>query len=479
MLKINDTNLIDIENSSVLTNTPMVLIKNGDRDIAIPIMSYGEKITTEVVKEPTYYICTSVEDTTWTGKKLINTDNNKYTVSDEVVTGIRSTIYAPEIGHIYSNNTDIKIDIPIGQIPNKLYSTGYNSSYQLGTYPSTNNINVLTKTYSDDIDIVYANSYLHTMAIDARGRMWGVGSNGKGQLGLGHTATTPIFTEIKGRLWKSVIAGANYTIAVDIYDRVWTCGTNGNYALGIGSDDTAAYVTTFQDTGVSKALSVGMWNSHAMVLDNGGDLYACGLDEYGELCTGSVNTLLTTFTKVPKISVGGVNPVWSNVYCGKNFTVLMDTDGKLYSCGLNSSGQLGIGSVTNQSNVVEVGGTDKIRDLRFIKVAVGEAHVLAIDTNNDLWVWGEGGNGRKGDGSTTDVKSPTKITTFKCKDISAGRYHSVAIDMDGNIWTAGQGAQGQLGNGGTSAVNTFTKIDGGGWDKLGGSRGQSTFAFKE
>jgi alpha-tubulin suppressor-like RCC1 family protein len=112
--------------------------------------------------------------------------------------------------------------------------------------------------------------------------------------------------------------------------------------------------------------------------------------------------------------------------------------------------------------IVEAGGG-------FIKVAAGEAHVVAIRSDGSLWSWGKNSSGQLGDGSTTDRFTPTQIsaagTTWT--DVACGSAHSVARKSDGTVWTWGDNSQTQLGIGPSSdrlfpiqvgSVNTWTGV---------------------
>jgi alpha-tubulin suppressor-like RCC1 family protein len=53
---------------------------------------------------------------------------------------------------------------------------------------------------------------------------------------------------------------------------------------------------------------------------------------------------------------------------------------------------------------------------------------------------------------------PTKIPDFKVKSISAGLFHTVAIDLNNNVWVFGYNGDGQLGLGDRKKRVNRTKI---------------------
>jgi alpha-tubulin suppressor-like RCC1 family protein len=88
-------------------------------------------------------------------------------------------------------------------------------------------------------------------------------------------------------------------------------------------------------------------------------------------------------------------------------------------------------------------------------VAVGTGVCAAIDTEGQVWTWGVNWNGRLGDGTTAPRYTPARVKRSSAPNdyltgiisLSAGGGTIAAIDADGTIWTWGAGANGALGNG--------------------------------
>jgi alpha-tubulin suppressor-like RCC1 family protein len=57
-------------------------------------------------------------------------------------------------------------------------------------------------------------------------------------------------------------------------------------------------------------------------------------------------------------------------------------------------------------------------------------HSLATKTDNTLWSWGSGSNGRLGQNNTTQFSSPVQIPGTSWSSISAGDSHSLATKTD-------------------------------------------------
>jgi alpha-tubulin suppressor-like RCC1 family protein len=91
-------------------------------------------------------------------------------------------------------------------------------------------------------------------------------------------------------------------------------------------------------------------------------------------------------------------------------------------------------------------------------IAVGNGVYAAIDTEGQVWTWGVNWNGRLGDGTTNPRFTPARVKRSANPEdyltgivsISAGGGTLAAIDADGTVWTWGAGANGALGNGFTN-----------------------------
>ena len=123
------------------------------------------------------------------------------------------------------------------------------------------------------------------------------------------------------------------------------------------------------------------------------------------------------------------------------------TDNGLYAWGANSAGQLGDGTVVNHSAPAKVVFPPEVMSVTGI--AAGYSHSLAI-TNDGLYAWGDNFNGELGNGTLNNQSLPVKVlfpsTVTTVIQVAAGRNTSYAITNDGP-YAWGQSWTGQLGNG--------------------------------
>src|SRR5438874_2056142 len=82
------------------------------------------------------------------------------------------------------------------------------------------------------------------------------------------------------------------------------------------------------------------------------------------------------------------------------------------------------------------------------KVGAGEYHTLLVKTDGSLWSWGYNGWGQLGIGNTVTQWEPQQVTALSgMRKAVGGQYHSAGLKRDGTVWAWGLNNFGQLGNG--------------------------------
>ena len=173
---------------------------------------------------------------------------------------------------------------------------------------------------------------------------------------------------------------------------------------------------------------------------------------------------LTDENRAPSFSPKPINGLAAvtEVTAGDYTSFATRGDGTLWMWGSNRYGARGDGSVGGEvTTPVQVPIPARISTPpRAGKhaVAIGAGVYAAIDSEGQVWTWGVNWNGRLGDGTTTAHYTPSRVRRSATPGdyltgivtISAGAGTVAAVDADLTVWTWGAGANGALGNRGMS-----------------------------
>lgn len=182
-----------------------------------------------------------------------------------------------------------------------------------------------------------------------------------------------------------------------------------------------------------------------IVLTESGKVYTAGSNMYGVLGDGTNNT-----REEFKIVDGLKDLVIKKIYAGANSVYAIDSDGKVWSWGYNLKGQLGIGSQEDSYVPVQIIGLE-IRNI--VKMAIGEKSAYAIDSDGQVYSWGNNDNGQLGIGNRLSKTVPYKVQGLEGKVITdiyteGGRlgdgYKVYAIDSEGKLYGWGSNSYGDL-----------------------------------
>ena len=290
----------------------------------------------------------------------------------------------------------------------------------------------------------------HSMGIRTDGTMWAWGSNANGRLGDGTTTgqIAPVAIQAHER-WASVSAGSNHTTAIRADGTLWIWGSNANGRTGQGV--TAGNTTNPAQIQPGQTwLSASTGNDHTVAVRSDGTLWAWGSNTFGQIGDG------TFFQRISPVQIGTLTS-WASVSAGDAYTMAIRTDGSLWAWGINTNGNLGDNSMSTRNAPVPIQpGTawESVSASNNILIA----HTVGIRTDGSIWAWGNNGQGRLGDGTTTTRNAPTRIGTgTDWAFASAGGSHTVAVMANGTVWVWGDARAGQLGNGFIPA-NTPTAI---------------------
>lgn len=395
----------------------------------------------------------------------------------------------------------------------KAISWGLNGYGGLGNGTTTNNPNpsYVKDNLAKDLSqlLVASMGKNYSMYAKEDGSVWATGYNHQGQLGNMSKANINLAENISNDFIRTdsiemTINGidatkkinASYQNGFNLYNRESSNAVNYLSANeAIATVDQAGNVTGkaigktylhLSSNGLARRIEVNVLqedeiavmdlkagNKHTIGLKTNGTLWSFGANNYGQL---GIKTM-DNETRVEPEAVTGIPEglTFTKIAVGKDHSLALGTDGKVYAWGANNYGQLGNGTTTNSGELQPIVGLENIE-----KIVAYENISYAIDKEGNAYVWGEG-----------YTKAPQKITFFariidisgnyllseygtvwnlqnleekvpsltNITEIAAGNGHGLALNSSGKVLTWGNNSYGQLGDGTTKERTTPKAIE--------------------
>ena len=267
----------------------------------------------------------------------------------------------------------------------------------------------------------------------------------------------------------AIAAGNKHSLALDNNGNIWSWGDNTYGTLGDGTNiDSYGLVKVSGEGGfgdLSDIIAISAGDQYSLALDNNGNVWAWGLNEWGKLGDG---TMLSRNTPVKVVgNAGGYLSGIIAIAAGSRHSLALDNNGNVWAWGINSDGSLGVGNFnvsSSSSTPVKVVGEGGIGFLDNIKaIAVGGNSSFALDNNNYVWAWGYNGllgNGFLGDGTDTRRSAPVLVSGVggtgylgSVASISTKGFHTLAL-QNGMVCAWGYNGFTNIGDGTSTHRNT-------------------------
>ncbi|MFZ3009609.1 MAG: prepilin-type N-terminal cleavage/methylation domain-containing protein [Candidatus Microsaccharimonas sp.] len=348
----------------------------------------------------------------------------------------------------------------------------YGSSYCIKVYnPAASTYNSLATAYTEGECEVRWSTLVggssRNCAISRGNTAYCWGTNTYGQLGNNSTTNSAIPAAVlttgvlSGKTIKSLTLGYQHTCAIASDDKVYCWGRNNYGQLGNSTTTDSSVPVVVSTTGVLsgktiKSLVAGFAHTCALATDS--KVYCWGYGFFGQLGNSSTaNSSVPVAVSTSGVLSGKTVKSLENDSDSGDTNCVIASDDRPYCWGINTFGILGNSSTTNSSIPVAVSTAGVLSGKTIKSLDVDDETACAIASDDNLYCWGRGENGKLGNGTTTNSSVPVAVSTAgvlsgkTIKSVSVTYGHMCAIASDHNLYCWGLNNYGQLGNNSTTS----------------------------
>ncbi|BDR52141.1 hypothetical protein KIM372_00480 [Bombiscardovia nodaiensis] len=278
-----------------------------------------------------------------------------------------------------------------------------------------------------------------------------------------------------GVRFTSIAAGWDFSLARGNDGKVYAWGNNDNSMnadgggqLGVG--DTAARSTPTAVVGLPASARFGVKSIStqgftSLALGNDGNIYAWGNNAYGQLATGD-QTSRASAVAIP----APTGTQFNRIIAGRYTSMAMANNGKTYMWGDSRWGQFGDGSGNSPTAPPLLAPTEATikmpEGVRIASISRGSAHTVVVGNDGKAYSWGSNSTGQLGNtnvgvGSWIATPAPVSLPSgVTCTIAAAGGNKSFVVGNDGNVYAWGENTGGALGDGSTAARSRPVRVGG-------------------
>uniref|UniRef100_A0A8C7D706 non-specific serine/threonine protein kinase n=1 Tax=Oncorhynchus kisutch TaxID=8019 RepID=A0A8C7D706_ONCKI len=296
-----------------------------------------------------------------------------------------------------------------------------------------------------------------TACVTDEDQMYMFGSDYYGCIGVeneqGMEVLEPVLLDFfEERPVRQVSCGDNHVVVLthsgDLYS--WGCGEHGRLGLDCEDDFNSPMQVEIPKGAIISSVSCGL--DGTFFLTESGKVLACGNNDLNKLglnlgVSGLKNLpgeayqgipYTTTLTLVKQLARYKIQIISA----GKTHTAAIDERGRLMTFGCNKYGQLGVKDFKKHQGVQLLLGSFGGKVVS--KVSCGDGFTIAATKDNQIFAWGNAGNGRlgmpadKGFGSEVCPALPRPIfgSLHHVPDLSCRGWHTILImEKYGNVLT--------------------------------------------
>eukprot|EP01062_Namystynia_karyoxenos_P058466 TRINITY_DN49_c0_g1_i3.p1 TRINITY_DN49_c0_g1~~TRINITY_DN49_c0_g1_i3.p1 ORF type:complete len:1393 (+),score=379.37 TRINITY_DN49_c0_g1_i3:596-4180(+) len=281
----------------------------------------------------------------------------------------------------------------------------------------------------------------------ARRAALAAGQNAAGQLGLGHQNRQKFFARIpdlRGLPLAEVCCAEHCTLVRAFNGQLFGCGQNSRGTLGLGHRDAVPTFVHIPLPRDERTVRLACGQAHTVVVTDQLELLCCGRNDHGALGLG--HTQDVSEFRSPCVPAGRI---FARVCCGASFTAVLTTCGEVWGAG-SGDGALGQGDADQRRGFVRVPVPDACRGVEAMSASRSELFLLTRE--GKVFVCGQNKSGLLGLGHTRPQLVVTAMPLpgeHRVIQVACGLRHVLLRCHDGTLLAAGGGSCGALGLGET------------------------------
>lgn len=241
---------------------------------------------------------------------------------------------------------------------------------------------------SDGFAYIWGKEYAGPTKIDTKYKM--VDVDGKLLLGENGFAFSIDKPNEKNSYLNSIVSIAyadDHSLFAKADGHVLSMGEGADGQLGSGytaSKNYANFVKTEDGEYLSDCYEVSCGYKTSMAVDTNGIAYVWGDNTKQKLGAEALKVMYATPVSIVQDKAGNdlTLPKFELAEAGTNHMAIADTDGYVYSIGLNSSGELGLEDTKDRTRFTKISGVDIITVPKITEIALGQTKDVTICLGN-------------------------------------------------------------------------------------------------
>ncbi|KAF2905521.1 hypothetical protein ILUMI_00654 [Ignelater luminosus] len=219
-------------------------------------------------------------------------------------------------------------------------------------------------------------------------------------------------------------AGDGFSVFLNKSGLIYTCGDGRQGCLGHGNWNSILRPTIIDSLITTNIVHISCGSKHVLALTADGKVYSWGSSSNGQLGLGHEKfCCMPTLIKLPN------EYLITNIFAENNSSALLDDSGKILVCGDNTHNKLGVRNETKLLNFQIL----RILKDKIINVSMGLNHTILVTQNGKTIGMGKNTEGQLGIGNCTTYSYPqTANTPQNIVMVSCGATFTVAA-TDNNV----------------------------------------------